>query len=404
MVNLNNIINIPNIYTNVFNANRDVKIINEVYNKSGSNYRIVTDNIQYIFSEAYVLSFPASYSDLIYHNFVMENNIRSDFIYYLSSNIITITPVDLLFLNNNKMYINNALSQLLPCGWWCKGSCNLYEYNYGQLTPQYNYGSLQDATGLFVVKLICLTLKNEYDERLFGQLTNMMRYLILMQYNNGGIPEYYPLQNGYFLNICFNDGAFLNYLKILAYILDNITHLLDAITLQKLIDAQSKAFNILKQLQVRVNNIPTIWAMQYNPVTLLPTAARTFEPACLGSLESSQVLIYLKEINFTYNNIYDIELYQSYNYGVDWFIKNAINNIIQFNQYDGSGKCISIHTDYTDSTASRLWPRMTNIETQTPIYVDRQGIQYTDLNLLDEERKIGYTWLGNFGEYVIGNT
>ena len=116
-----------------------------------------------------------------------------------------------------------------------------------------------------------------------------------------------------------NDGCTLNYLKILGYILDNVSQLLDITILEKLIICQQKAFNLIKQLQIKINGIPTIWAMQYEPITLLPTYARTFEPACLGSLESCQLLIYLKEINLTYNNIFDIELQQSYNYGVSWF-------------------------------------------------------------------------------------
>ena len=43
---------------------------------------------------------------------------------------------------------------------------------------------------------------------------------------------------------------------------------------------------------------------------------------------------------------------------------------------------------------------MVNISTEKPIYTDRQGIQYEDINLLDTERKLGYTWLGNWGEYL----
>jgi PelA/Pel-15E family pectate lyase len=198
-----------------------------------------------------------------------------------------------------------------------------------------------------------------------------------------------------------NDGGTLNYLKILGYILDNVSQLLDTTTLEKLIICQQKAFNLIKQLQIKINGIPTIWAMQYDPITLLPTYARTFEPACLGSLESCQLLIYLKEINFTYNNIFDIELQQSYNYGVSWFSNNAITNIIQTTTYDNTNTPIILYTYNTDNIPCRLWARMININTLKPIYTDRQGIQYDDINLLDVERKLGYTWLGNWGEYLL---
>lgn len=396
-----NLININNIYNQFYETDDNIKIINSMYNKTISNFRILFDNIIHIIGEKYILTFPMNYSSYIYSKIIKENMIDFEIIGNLSNKIINIIPFNKISINNYFMFINNALSQLLECGWWCKGNCNPYVFNYGQLISPYNYGSLQDATGLFIIKLIVLSLKENYDNTLYLYLKKMVDYLIAIQYNNGGIPQYYPLQGGYFNNICMNDGGTLNYLKILGYILDNVSQLLDTTTLEKLIICQQKAFNLIKQLQIKINGIPTIWAMQYDPITLLPTYARTFEPACLGSLESCQLLIYLKEINFTYNNIFDIELQQSYNYGVSWFSNNAITNIIQTTTYDNTNTPIILYTYNTDNIPCRLWARMININTLKPIYIDRQGIQYDDINLLDVERKLGYTWLGNWGEYLL---
>ena len=396
--NCNNLISINNIY-NDFYKNDNLKIINEIYNKTISNFRISVNNINYIIGEKYILTFPFNPS-FVYNKIVKENIIDFEVISNLSNKIINITPFNKISTNLYLMYINNALSQLLDCGYWCKGNCNMYVFNYGNMIPPYKYGGLQDATGLFIIKLIVLTLKQNYDDTLYLYLKKIISYLISMQYDNGGIPQYYPLQGGYFNNICMNDGATLNYLKILAYILDNISTLLDTTTLQKLILCQQKAFNLIKALQIKINKIPTIWAMQYDPITLLPAYARTFEPACLGSLESCQLLIYLKEINFTYNNTFDSELQQSYNYGVSWFSNNAITNMIQTITYDTTNTPIMLYCYNINKNPCRLWPRMVNISTEKPIYTDRQGIQYEDINLLDTERKLGYTWLGNWGEYL----
>lgn len=401
--NCNNLININNVYNCLFENNNRIKIINQLYNKTISNSRINQNNLNYIIEEDYILTFPFNYSLFIYNIFIKENIINFEIISNLSNQIINITPFNEISTNTYLMYINNALSQLLDCGYWCKGNCNIYNFNYGNMIPPYKYGSLQDATGLFIIKLIVLTLKQNYDNTLYSYLKKIISYLISMQYDNGGIPQYYPLQGGYFNNICMNDGATLNYLKILAYIIDNISNILDTPTLQKLILCQKKAFDLIKKIQIKINDIPTIWGMQYDPITLLPTYARVFEPACLGSLESCQLLIYFKEINFTYNNTFDSELQKSYNYGIEWFRNNAITNMIQTITYDNTNTPIMLYCYNIDKNPCRLWPRMVNITTQKPIYVDRQGIQYDDINLLDIERKLGYTWLGNWGEYLLYN-
>jgi len=401
--NCRNLIYINNIYNGFYNNDNNVKIINEIYNKSTNNFRILVDNISYIIGEKYILSLPLNYSNYSYSKIVKENMINFETICFLSNKIININQLDTILPNIYTNYINNALSQLLNCGWWCKNYCNIYTFNYGQLITPYNYGSLQDATGLFIIKLIVLTLKENYDPTLYIYLKKMINYLITIQYTNGGIPQYYPLQGSYFNNICMNDGATLNYIKILAYILDNISNLLDTITLQQLKNCQKKAFDLIKKLQIKINEVPTIWAMQYDPNTLLPTYARSFEPACLGSLESCQLLLYFKEINFTYNNIFDVELQQSYNYGKNWFLNNAITNKIQTITYDNTNTPIMLYVYDTDKVPCKLWPRMFNIITLKPIYTDRQGIEYSDINLLDMERKLGYTWLGNWGEYLLNS-
>lgn len=396
-----NLINIDNLY-NTYSSFNKIKIINEVYNKSINNFTVKLNNYNFIINEKYILSFPSNYSNIIYGKFVKENLLNNEILNNISNKIINITLFNDIAIENINNYINNALSQLLNCGWWCKGYCDIFSFNYGQIITPYNYGSLQDGTGLFIIKLIIISLKNNFNNDLLLYFEKMAKYLINMQYSNGGIPQYYPLQGGYFNNIALNDGAYLNYLKILEYIINNNTNnLLNDDLINKLIKCQKNAFDLLKKLQIKINNIPTIWAMQYDSITLLPTNARTFEPACLGSLESCQILIYLKEINFTYNHFFDKELQDAYNYGVQWYLNNAITNIIQTITYDNAYTVIDLYVYKINVSPCRLWARMSDITTGKPFYTDRQSNKYDDINLLDNERKMGYTWLGNWGEYLL---
>lgn len=241
-------------------------------------------------------------------------------------------------------------------------------------------------------------LQIESDDIILSYLNKIIDYLIIMQYANGGIPQYYPLQTGYFRNICMNDGAYLNYIKICKLIIDNVYNIITQTRLDNLKICLQKSLDLLINLQVIINNTPTIWAQQYDSNTLQPTSARTFEPACLASLESAQIVKYLIDINYNNND----NLRACVTNALKWFTDNKITNQSQTIIFDKNYNTIGLFV-YPRTNLGGLWARMTDIVTQQPIYVDRNGIRYDSLNKLDTERKLGYTWLGNWGEYLLSS-
>jgi PelA/Pel-15E family pectate lyase len=349
----------------------------------------------YIISEDNIITFPSMYSDYIYKKFVMGNDIVYQDLEYLKK-YVNITNINLCTKTHLDKFINNGLSYFLDFGFFCKGYCNLLEFNFGQIKIPYNYGSLQDGTGYILVRIMVKRLQIEQNDVILNYLNKIIDYLINMQYANGGIPQYYPLQTGYFRNICMNDGAYLNYIKICKLIIDNMYNVITSTRLDNLKLCLQKSLDLLINLQVIINQTPTIWAQQYDPITLQPTGARSFEPACLASLESAQIIKYLIDIN--YNN--DNNLQTCVTNAINWYKNNKIDNQSQVIMFDKNYSVMGLFV-YPRTSLGGLWARMTDINTQQPIYVDRNGIRYDSLNKLDPERKLGYTWLGNWGEYLL---
>ena len=87
-----------------------------------------------------------------------------------------------------------------------------------------------------------------------------------------------------------------------------------------------RALQCILDLQITINNTKTIWAQQYDPITLKPTQARDFEQKSLCSLESAQLLVYLMSIPNPSLNIKSAIIS-----GCEWFSMHAINNYIQYN-------------------------------------------------------------------------
>lgn len=54
-----------------------------------------------------------------------------------------------------------------------------------------------------------------------------------------------------------------------------------------------------------------------------------------------------------------------------------------------------------DKDATQLWARFYEIETNRPIFTDRDGVIRYDIQEIGGERRGGYTWYGNWGASVL---
>lgn len=220
-----------------------------------------------------------------------------------------------------------------------------------------------------------------------------IRYLLTMQYENGGFPQYYPNKGLYRKQITFNDNAMINALTVLYNAAEGKN---DFIAVdQKLKEESEKAvkkgIECILKTQVLQNGKPTIWADQYNEITLQPDKARAFEPISLATAESVGILRFLMLQPVT------PEIEKSVRSAVKWFTENDIEGY-SYNVVKQNGKTVRVLAEDKNSV---VWARFYDIHDNRPLFGDRDGSVKYNYNEVSEERRNGYSWFGDFAKKLI---
>jgi len=206
-------------------------------------------------------------------------------------------------------------------------------------------------------------------------------YLLASQYDNGGFPQFYPLKKGYYTHITFNDDAMVGVLRVLRDIAKKKDDykFVDEERRAKAEAAVAKATELILKLQVEVAGKKTVWAAQYDEVTLKPAAARTFEPVSLTAGESVGIVRFLMLDPPT------PEVRDAIESAVSWFEANKVNGI-RWERVKGENTVIR------DKSALPIWARFYQIETMKPIFIGRDAIIKYDVSQIEAERRNGYAW------------
>ena len=212
-------------------------------------------------------------------------------------------------------------------------------------------------------------------------------HILKAQYGNGGWPQYFPLRKGYYTHITFNDGCMV---RLMEFLRDAATaeeyKFLDGARRDAAIKAIERGTDCITKCQVVVNGTPTVWCAQHDEVTLVPAIARSYELASLSGSESAGVLKYLMSIDKP-----TPEIILAVKAGVAWFESAKIIGI-RVEKIDGDRQVIK------DDSASPVWARFYEIETNRPFFCDRDGVPKYALKDIGSERRNGYAWYGNWGE------
>ncbi|MDQ0781108.1 pectate lyase [Chryseobacterium sp. W4I1] len=155
--------------------------------------------------------------------------------------------------------------------------------------------------------------------------------------------------------------------------------------------AVQKGIECILKTQVLQKGMPTIWADQYNEITLQPDKARAFEPISLATAESVVIVRFLMQQPVT------PEIEKSIKSAVNWFKQNKIEGY-SYNVSKVNGKAVRTLAEDKNSV---IWARFYDINTNKPLFGDRDGSVKYDYNEVSEERRNGYSWFGDFADKLI---
>lgn len=214
-------------------------------------------------------------------------------------------------------------------------------------------------------------------------------HIIRAQYPNGGWPQFFPLSKEYHRHITFNDGTMIRVIELLR---DSTTEkdfsFLNHERKETAKTAVQRGIDCILKCQVVVSGKKTVWCAQHHAQTLQPVKARSYELPSLSGAESAGILLFLMSIEKP-----SPEITSAVNAGAEWFDAVKIEG---YRYHKGN----SDQTLTKDPNASPLWARFYEIETNRPIFSDRDVVVKYDLNQVGSERRHGYAWYGPWGVNV----
>ena len=230
---------------------------------------------------------------------------------------------------------DNVLLYQFPSGGWPKNIDMAEELNASQkqqLKAQNHLDSSTiDNTATYTqLRYLAKVYNSTKLERLRESFLRGLDYLLAAQYPNGGWPQFYPLREGYYSHITFNDDAMIGVMKLLKDIAGKKSTFafIDPQRRAKAELAVARGLQCILKCQIRVDGMLTAWCAQHDEHDFSPAKARTYELPSLSGNESVGVVGFLMGVKSPSD-----EIKNSIQSAVAWFNKVRIkgNTVIEVN-------------------------------------------------------------------------
>lgn len=273
--------------------------------------------------------------------------------------------------------ISDILSNQLPDGGWKK--------DYTETQGDWAKSTIDNKATYTEIRRLASEYMKTKDSKYSDAAIKGINFLINMQYDNGGWPQIYQ-GSGYHVNITYNDDAMIN----VVILMDEIANkkgdfsFIDDDLAARCKTSVDKAVDCILKTQVITNGKLTVWGQQHDPIDLKPASARAYEHPSLCAKESVNIVKFLKTRPAT------TKITTSIKAAEEWFNTVKITGI----------KIVKTSTDVTvvkdDSVKTPIWARFYELGTNRPIFSGRDGIVKYNLSEIEQERRTGYSWYGNW--------
>jgi PelA/Pel-15E family pectate lyase len=215
----------------------------------------------------------------------------------------------------------------------------------------------------------------------------------------GGWPHTVPPQSAYQGRITVADEVFSGPLALLRSIAEARAPMdgFDEQTRAQAAAALERGEACLLKLQGRQGETLAGWAGQYDPVTLQPMGGRSFELPGMVSEETVAILRYLMSIEAPSQ-----EVIASVKGGAEWLEKVKLEGVrLETVKLDQSAEYRFHDADFDrrlvdDPEAPPLWARFYDLEDNSVVLANRDGIRVERYDQIDPERRTGYSWYGTW--------
>lgn len=215
-------------------------------------------------------------------------------------------------------------------------------------------------------------------------------YLLDSQYESGGWPQFFPLKKGYYTHITYNDNAMVNVLELLrdASRGDARFAFVDADRRARAASAVARGIECILRTQVRQNDRLTAWCAQHDEKTFAPAWARKYEPPSLSGSESVGIVRFLMAVEKP-----SPEIIAAVEGAVAWLQKVRLDGMRVERIAPGAKADRRV---VPDPSAPPLWARFYELETDRPLFLDRDSVPHYDYTEITPERRGGYAYYGSW--------
>ena len=243
----------------------------------------------------------------------------------------------------------------------------------------------------FLARAFRATNESRYQQAFLKGVSHILK----AQYPNGGFPQYYPLGKGYHRHITYNDNVMSRILGLLRDISESSDY--DFVKTEDRANVEAALTNgidCILRTQIKQDGKLSAWCAQHDEETLEPAWGRSYEPPSISGGESVGVVRFLMSIEEpTPEIIYAVEG------AVAWFRTVAIHGMRLDEFTDREGK--NDKRIVKDPDAGPLWARFYELNTNRPIFLDRDSVVRYSLSEIGQERRTGYAYYGNWAAKLL---
>jgi len=217
-------------------------------------------------------------------------------------------------------------------------------------------------------------------------------HILRAQYPTGGWPQFYPPGDQYHRHITFNDGTMVRLMEWVREVRASDRYaFVDPARREQCARAFDRGIACILRCQIRVRGRLTGWCAQHDEVDFRPRPGRAYELVSLSGAESVGIVRLLMSLERP-----SPEVVNAVEAAVAWLKSARIEGWREARVADERSPKGWNKVMVADPDAPPLWARFYEIETNRPIYVDRDGIPKYALAEIGYERRNGYAWHGDW--------
>lgn len=215
-------------------------------------------------------------------------------------------------------------------------------------------------------------------------------YLLAAQYPNGGWPQFHPDRSSYRHQVTLNDDAMVRVITLLQDVAEGRDALAALAPTHgaRAAAAATRGIDMLLRLQVVLQDRPTIWAAQYDEISLRPAKARAYELPALAVAESVGVLRLLMRQPRP-----DARIVWAVSTATTWLQVHRLDGLALERIDTGTPPRKDVRV--VPQPGAVLWARFHDLDRQEPLFANRDS-QPVTFEQLPQERRAGYAWYGTW--------